>query len=127
MYVTGALTASRAARAWSRTCIRSASAVNDGRPAASSTTISPSSSVPSGRCRSAISGYAAVTTAPERANSSGWPPAEQGENADPVPLELVAPVRAGRQRARGGEHRRQRRTGHPITIGSTEHLTQASH
>jgi hypothetical protein len=52
---------------------------------------------------------------------------EQRQDPDAVPLELVAPARAHRQRTRAREHRGQGRTGHSITIGGSEHLTQASH
>jgi hypothetical protein len=86
MYVTGSVTASRAARAGSRTCMRSARAVKDGRPAASRTTISPSSNVSGGMTRVEISGYATVTVAPDRAYSRGGPPSKTESTRTPSHL-----------------------------------------
>ncbi len=81
MYVTGMAAANRAALARSRTCIRSASAVNDGCPPWPSSTTSPSSSA-SSTCsgRVASSGYAAVISTPERAYRC-WSPPEMSASA----------------------------------------------
>ena len=67
MYVTGTVAASRAALAGLRTCIRSASAVNEGCPSVKRTTSPSSSASPTCSARLSSSGYAVVISTPERA------------------------------------------------------------